>query len=649
MFPINYGMASQGGAFSMSFSEYADGALPASMFGATWTISGGKAINTPTLGSELVINGNMETGDPPANWYTTGIISSVADERTGGAGTQSLHLDSSVWLARIAHQQPGGAVGPWYALSGWGRGVSHPQHIWRIMDSGFNTLSQIAKSSSTWLESVVTGRAIDTSGQIAIATHNVTGATCRADDVSFKPITTATLYAHLDTGLANVTVRANGVTIPEGTQFGVIANLDNAATPANFVIGYYDRGNDRARLDKCVGGVYTNLINATVTYAAGAEISVVNNGTTYQLWYNSAQQGGDQTISDAGIVSNTIHGLFSTGGAGSVDAFFCGITGDETGQALITQGTSINNGGNASLPNITAMHGLLRLHLLDTYPAVFWRELANVARGGSNSWNALGRLPSMVAARAATFVPIDWSNDSNLDHYKNSREAWIRRMWTTLPNCNLVIVIWPIVESDGSIAASGAFHAEYKVLADHYGIPYIDVHTAIKALVDGGEPITTYYNYPADRVHPLDAGHAVAWSLLQPLVDGLAFGSRQFGGALPARLYAGSAEYENAATVYIAGTAYDSKTGTWTEDATGYIQSSEAGATVTYSGTFATIGYERDSGGYPLIDYQIDGGAWVEGIEVGHHGLYIGAPAARTVAFRVRSGTTVRIDRFMAI
>jgi hypothetical protein len=329
--------------------------------------------------------------------------------------------------------------------------------------------------------------------------------------------------------------------------------------------------------------------------------------------------------------------------------FFVNETGSTAGQSVVVQGTSINFGGNATEYNLTALFGLLRLHLLDTYPDTFWRELTNVSRSGANSWNALARINAKPYALATTFSPIDWSNDSNLDHFKNSREAWIRRMWTLMPDCNLVVMLWPIVEVGGTIAASGAYHVEYKALCDYYGIPYVDVHTAIKALVDGGEPITTYYGYPTDRVHPLDAGHAVAWALLQAEIAGIVFGARQLSGALPDRLYAGSTEYENASPLYVAGTAYTSKTGTWSEDATGYISSSEAGATVTYSGTFATIGYERDSGAYPLIDYSIDGGAYVESVALDHHGIYIGAPAARTVTIKVRAGTTVRIDKFLAV
>jgi hypothetical protein len=85
------------------------------------------------------------------------------------------------------------------------------------------------------------------------------------------------------------------------------------------VLGYYHRGDGKVYLDKYVGGTRTNLIATTAAYVAGATVRVVKNGTTYQLFYNNVQIGTDQTISDAGIISNTIHGLFSTYSGNTLD------------------------------------------------------------------------------------------------------------------------------------------------------------------------------------------------------------------------------------------------------------------------------------------------------------------------------------------
>jgi len=107
---------------------------------------------------------------------------------------------------------------------------------------------------------------------------------------------------------------------PTGIQAGLVCNLDSAATPANFVIAYLD-GQGNAKLDKCVAGVYTNVISAAVTYSAGATLRVIKSGTSYSLFYAGAAVGTTQVISDAGIISNTLHGIFSTSALNSLDNF----------------------------------------------------------------------------------------------------------------------------------------------------------------------------------------------------------------------------------------------------------------------------------------------------------------------------------------
>jgi hypothetical protein len=327
--------------------------------------------------------------------------------------------------------------------------------------------------------------------------------------------------------------------------------------------------------------------------------------------------------------------------------FFVSETGTTpSATTVVYQGTSIMEGGAATNHEIGSVRGLSKAWIQDTYSR--WWNIYNYTRSGSNSWNALARLDGLgILSKAPIWIPIDLSNDAGaVAHDQKSREAWIRRV---LPVANAIVVLCPIVNVGGDLSADPSDHVAYKALCDHYGVPYIDVHTAIKTLVDDGEPITTYYNYPADRVHPLDAGHAVAWGLLQPLMAGLLFGERQYTGSLPVEYYAGTSEYEHSGATYINGTAYTSKTGTWTENAAGYISSNEAGATVTYTFNGCSIGSEDEGGVYAHCDYSLDGGAYVTDFEFGHHGGYVGAYGAHTVTIKVRTGTTLRIDKFLAV
>lgn len=155
-------------------------------------------------------------------------------------------------------------------------------------------------------------------------------------------------------------------------------------------------------------------------------------------------------------------------------------------------------GSAASDIETTSLRGLSRLWIYSTYTDYWWLQY-NVSRGGSASWNALARLDTQDVGSSPRLLMIEFANDNTIwDRYNNSRDAWIRRAWTKYPLSNLVVIIWPIVNPDGTLPADHPYHVAYKALCTYYGVPYIDVHSQIKALVDGGEPITTYYNYPAD-------------------------------------------------------------------------------------------------------------------------------------------------------
>jgi hypothetical protein len=75
------------------------------------------------------------------------------------------------------------------------------------------------------------------------------------------------------------------------------------------------------RLDKYVAGTRTTVITGTVTYSAGAAIRVTKTGNNYSLYYNNSQVGSTTAITDAAIVSNTIHGIFSTYSGNTLDDF----------------------------------------------------------------------------------------------------------------------------------------------------------------------------------------------------------------------------------------------------------------------------------------------------------------------------------------
>ena len=140
----------------------------------------------------------------------------------------------------------------------------------------------------------------------------------RFDDVTIKELATVDLFRSIVNSTQNVIADAN-VTLTLGTQAGLVVNLDSASSPANFVIAYHNGTN--CILDKCVAGVYTNLISAAATYSIGATIRVVKDGTAYRLFYNNVVVGTSATVADAGIVDNKLMGLFSTYSGNSLTNF----------------------------------------------------------------------------------------------------------------------------------------------------------------------------------------------------------------------------------------------------------------------------------------------------------------------------------------
>jgi len=291
----------------------------------TWSSDGSKASSNITLGGELVTNGNMEAGDPPNNW--TGVaatLDGVADERTGGAGVQSLDIARNGADYASAYQDLVSVAGTWYIFSGWRKRIDAGVEVnFAVYDGAYTGGALLAhpgySSSAVWVEFTLCFRAISAAFNArcfvqAIALAN--GVSGRFDDVSLKPIPLSDCFLAQDAGTPDVLVSGE-VTVTAKTQGGVVARLDDATTPANFLLAYHDGSN--VHVEKCVGGTYTSLINTAAAYSAGKAIILVTDGNSVDCYYNDAKVGTTQTVSDAGIISNTLHGSFSTYDSNTVD------------------------------------------------------------------------------------------------------------------------------------------------------------------------------------------------------------------------------------------------------------------------------------------------------------------------------------------
>ena len=144
------------------------------------------------------------------------------------------------------------------------------------------------------------------------------------DDFSTKPLTLSSLFSSVSTSDADVIADAN-VTLTAGTQAGLVLNLDDTTTPANFIIVYHD--GTSVKVDEAVAGVYTNKQTTAVTYSAGATLRAIREGTKLRVYYNNALVGAELTMT---ANTNTKHGLFSTYSGNSFDNFTLFARGSST-------------------------------------------------------------------------------------------------------------------------------------------------------------------------------------------------------------------------------------------------------------------------------------------------------------------------------
>lgn len=319
-----------GGRALLPFTDDFSGAsLGARWTGATWSISSGSAINTPTTtGSDLVTDGDMEAVGVAA-WddVATPTTKDKSGDRAHG-GAQSLRIIGDA-VGDGASQSATLAANKWYSVTSWSYGAGSPRStVSANLDGGGDLTLKINTSASWQLSDAHVRLNLTEAARVMVKyTQRDAGAlTCYLDDVTCKEVAVAQLVATVETGAADVTVQV-GYTADSTVLrnlAGVVLNANSATAPTNFVIGIVmnnGAGANRGQLYKCVNGSYSLVLNSAITYSAGAVIKVVKSGTTYTLFYNGAQIGSPTTINEATINNNTLHGMISTVPGNLLDGF----------------------------------------------------------------------------------------------------------------------------------------------------------------------------------------------------------------------------------------------------------------------------------------------------------------------------------------
>jgi hypothetical protein len=274
--------------------------------------SGSPTAPTPTLGAELLTDGDLENWTIPTNLtsWTESIsgLSIVTQEAVivqAGTYAARMDVDASNSLVRIL-QNFGMGAGVWGQVSAWVRCSDAGSSV-AITPSSFATFTKVP--GTTYVNWIVTYRNVAANDDVTFKRNTATSQSIYWDTLSVKALTLSTcLGTAVDVGTKNGISDSTWI-LTAGTQAGHVICLDDETNPLYFILCYHDGTN--AILEICENGTYTTKISAAATYSAGAQIRIVKVGTGVALYYNGTQVGTTQTI-DTSTGYGTKYAPFST-------------------------------------------------------------------------------------------------------------------------------------------------------------------------------------------------------------------------------------------------------------------------------------------------------------------------------------------------
>jgi hypothetical protein len=304
--------------------DRSDGSMGTTPIGGyTWTgagaVSGNACVITPEYGESLVEgdtdNGNMETGDPPTDWPAVNgaITSSVADERTGGSGSKSLHALRGT-ADVTANNNASLTSNTWYSLDGWIKAISETNASFYITGITGILSYRLQSAEPTWEHQCLAGISnVTGSAYIRPVVRGSGTQEARFDDIRLRPITTSTMFAGMELPYQNVDARI-GITTPTNTSCPAgLFIAGDAANPTNGVIAF--RTTSNIFVNQVIAGEHTNKINVAKTYSAGATLRLVKAGDTYSVYYGAAFVGSTEITGMEGKYC----GIFSTDAGNVLD------------------------------------------------------------------------------------------------------------------------------------------------------------------------------------------------------------------------------------------------------------------------------------------------------------------------------------------
>jgi len=614
---------------------FPNGTMPYPWVGATFTISGGVAINTPILGGEKLTDTGLEVNYTAGlcDTLTLGGAPAVAQSADVHGGAKAQLVTSAAFNDRLNWPLVPGTTGAWYLYSVWTKrtaGVSDTLSS-RLYQSGMIPASTASSPINTagYTQHKMTG--ISTGiGNVFCYPHYETGGapwrTGLADDGSLQIITGGSQFAILPINRANAIIKCVPSPTVDQSHSALIGRANLLASPTDFIFATW-RWRDQAdtyilvSLCQCIVGVYTVLVaEVALDIVSGAWLELRMNGNQAKLFYNAVQVGGDQVITASGL----FHGLAITGG-NTVKQFYA------TNELIAW---AIGWAGSSNTASLIGHRVIAQADLLAYFPQYDF-TFTNIATSGWATWPNLVNLSDLTASNLIIF---DQSNDDFDD--TAHVEAFIRNAWIGKQIVSIVLPAWVVLaDNQVTIPYNQLAMEQHLTLCAVYGVIVINFWQYCMDNVPAPYHLADLY---ADTAHLTALGYSIFESMLD---DYLPIHGTNPSAILPARVYASSADFQQVPIIKF-GINFDARAGVWV-DTGNSTASVTPGSTITYSGTFRSFGCFNAAAVYPNVSVVIDADPPINPFSFYANGYDYGVRAAHTIVITVL--TTCTIDEFWAI
>jgi hypothetical protein len=285
----------------------------------TWIAdAGGKIAAAPSLSNSVLSNAEF-TNSALAGWNTAGSASVAGRDfsvspllaPTGGADNFGAEVQSTGSNSAALRQDPVISTGAWVVAEcrGYSPSTNTVVNAARLFLSGTTALQIQTSAEDVWQTLKTAGIVTGTYSTRLRVLSTTSGDKGYFDAVMAKTIPLSTAMQTIAGQFG--TISAKIFALQTGLPGGIVGWIDSTTNPQNGLVAFHD--GTAVYLYRILSGVWTPLTSATVNFASDARIEIRRQiGNVFELWYNGAQRGTSQTVSDAGIINNTIHGLFGT-------------------------------------------------------------------------------------------------------------------------------------------------------------------------------------------------------------------------------------------------------------------------------------------------------------------------------------------------